>query len=407
MKKLLLLLLLFISKCVVAQSPIPGYRLAAQRLPACFDELLKCNCIHQIFQDSKGFLWFATSLALIRFDGYDFKYFKNEPGNSKSVSHNHVYKIAEDKDGNIWVGLNQNGISKYDPIANEFTNYNVSSNDSSSEMAVESIFIDMNDEVWFSLGYSGLYHLNKKTNAFDNHKIVTRENCPHLTENSAHYSNYVMDMKDRDKNTLWLGTPEGLFIFDKRSGTSTPIRSKPVDTTKPADYNARRIIKDGDLLWIGGWASGMQSYNTKTGRWEQFLFSKQGRGIYTDNIIIDMAEKSADEIWVASSDRGFGVFNKHTKTTLFFSDDALYGYMPKTASHLIFQDRQQNVWTTFEKAFFKFSVQPDQIQAFKIASYKNQNNGGSSVNAVFEDISGRFVLAGTSFSDGIVVTDKK
>lgn len=407
MKRYLPVILLFFSQYCPAQSPIPGYRLAEQRLPTCFDPLLNCNCIQQIYQDKKGFIWLATSIGLIRFDGYDFKYFRHDPANSKTISNNYVFKLAEDKNGNIWTGLNQNGISCYNTQTDEFINYHVSSGDSSSEVAVESLFVDEDDEVWFSLGFSGLYHLNKKTKSFDIYKIVTQQNCPHLTAVSAHYSNYVMDIKTRDKKSLWLATPEGLFIFDKTTHTSIPVRSKPVDTTMPADYNARRLIKDGDLLWIGGWASGMQSYNTRTGKWEQYFFSAKGKGVYTDNIIIDMAEKNRDEIWVASSDRGLGIFNKRTKTTLFFQDDEQYKYLPKVYSHLVFEDRQQNIWVMFDKTFFKFSVEPEHVQAFKINAYKNQNNSFSTTNTVFEDSSGRFVLAGTSFSDGIILTDNR
>lgn len=407
MKKYLSYFFLFFSFSVTAQNPLPGYRLAQQRLPACFDELIKCNCIQQLYQDSKGFLWLATPLGLMRFDGYDCKYFRHDPANPKTIANNFVYKITEDKEGNIWTGLNQKGISRYNPVLDEFTNYHVSSNDSSNETAVESIFADENNEIWFSIGYSGLGHLNKKTKTTDIYKIVTTQNCPHLKESTAHYSNYAMDIKMRDANSLWLGTPEGLFIFDKTKKTCIPVRSKPVDTSKPADYNARRIIKDGDVLWIGGWSSGMQSYNTKTGRWEQYLFSKAGKGIYTDNIIIDMADKDADEIWVASSDKGLGIFNKKRKTTLFFRGNDGYNYFPETYSNLVFVDRQRNLWTMYEDAFYKFNIEPEQIEAFKINTYKNQNNGTGVTNEVLEDPTGRFLIVGTSYSDGIVFVDQK
>src|SRR4029078_8833364 len=175
----------------------------------------------------------------------------------------------------------------------------------------------------------------------------------------------------------------------------------------PADYNARKIIVDGDMLWIGGWASGVQSYNTKTGEWEQSLFAKRNKSIYTDNIVFDMAEKSDDEIWIASSDKGLGIFNKQTKQTVFFSDDLNYSQFPKTFANLVFNDRQQNAWVCFKDVFYKFKSEPDQVIAYKISSYQNQNNGLSITNSVFEDSTGRYVLAGTSYSDGIVFTDRK
>ncbi|WP_445715632.1 histidine kinase [Flavobacterium sp.] len=58
---------------------------------------LPSNSIYDIFQDSKGFMWFATGKGLCRYDGNNFKTFTADFQTSKSGS-----CIAEDKFGRIW-----------------------------------------------------------------------------------------------------------------------------------------------------------------------------------------------------------------------------------------------------------------------------------------------------------------
>jgi sensor histidine kinase YesM len=58
---------------------------------------LPSNSVYDIFQDSKGFIWFATGKGLCRYDGNNFKTFTADFQTSKSGS-----CIAEDAFGRIW-----------------------------------------------------------------------------------------------------------------------------------------------------------------------------------------------------------------------------------------------------------------------------------------------------------------
>ena len=49
-----------------------------------------------IFQDAKGFMWFGTQDGLNRYDGYNFKVFKNDPEDSTSLINNFIFSIYED-----------------------------------------------------------------------------------------------------------------------------------------------------------------------------------------------------------------------------------------------------------------------------------------------------------------------
>ena len=57
-----------------------------------------------ILQDSQGFLWFGTQDGLNRYDGYEFKIYKNDPDDIQSLSNDWVTSIVEESDGTLWIG---------------------------------------------------------------------------------------------------------------------------------------------------------------------------------------------------------------------------------------------------------------------------------------------------------------
>src|SRR3954469_18866535 len=75
---------------------------------------LSQNLVFTIVQDKKGFIWFGTDEGLNRFDGHEFKIFRHDPRNKKSIIDNSVHGLSVDHDGILWIGTN-NGISRYYP----------------------------------------------------------------------------------------------------------------------------------------------------------------------------------------------------------------------------------------------------------------------------------------------------
>ncbi|XHR95514.1 two-component regulator propeller domain-containing protein [Mucilaginibacter sp. UC70_90] len=73
-----------------------------------------------IFQDHSGYMWFGTYDGLNRFDGYDFRIYRNQPEKQHSIIHNFINCIAEDAANNLWVGTRQ-GISILNPVTEEFS----------------------------------------------------------------------------------------------------------------------------------------------------------------------------------------------------------------------------------------------------------------------------------------------
>src|SRR5690349_12509678 len=90
---------------------------------------LQSNVISAMLQDKKGYMWFGTADGLCRFDGYTFRTFRRQKGESNSLPGNNILKLAEDSSGKIWIGL-QDWISCYDPETGIFLNYPIKNIDS-------------------------------------------------------------------------------------------------------------------------------------------------------------------------------------------------------------------------------------------------------------------------------------
>ena len=61
------------------------------------------NIINHIIQDKKGFIWFATTNGLSKFNGYSFQNYKTQPTDKVLMKNNRIDWIEEDKLGRIWM----------------------------------------------------------------------------------------------------------------------------------------------------------------------------------------------------------------------------------------------------------------------------------------------------------------
>lgn len=77
------------------------------------------NGVTSVLEDSRGFLWLGTYEGLNKYNGYEFKVYKNTLDKNILTS-NRVRTINEDLKGNIWIGTDQ-GVSIYNYEQEVFT----------------------------------------------------------------------------------------------------------------------------------------------------------------------------------------------------------------------------------------------------------------------------------------------
>lgn len=182
---------------------------------------LSNNRINDIFQDSKGFLWFGTNDGLNRYDGYEYTVYRHEIYDPSSISSGKVNAITEDNKGNIWVATNK-GISMLLRNSDTFVNITFYQQDQGLYINETYDIVFSNDTSLWCILTSSLIRFNPKTGSYSVYSLDT-------SDLDSEFKRKVLFF-DVKHNVLLLGTDTGVYYFDDASSElrSASLRSASI-----------------------------------------------------------------------------------------------------------------------------------------------------------------------------------
>ncbi len=171
-------------------------------------------------------IWFGTSNGLSVFNGVSFKTYNAEQGlNGKKI-----YALNEDKKGNIWIGTKE-GLSVLSVENDSIYNYNEIVGLSRN---IRYIYNEDNIAVWFCSS-DGLFRYDTKKH--DAKKYDASNGLP---------DNSVMAIVKDENSKLWVGTKNGLAIYEKGKFTNVQLP----DNYASNNINFLQLDRENNL-WIG------------------------------------------------------------------------------------------------------------------------------------------------------------
>ncbi|MGJ7033107.1 ligand-binding sensor domain-containing protein [Niabella hirudinis] len=93
---------------------------AVQGEPLGVRQGLSQGMINCVYQDKEGFMWICTKDGLNRYDGYNIITYRNIANDAYSLPDNYCNAIAEDENGNFWVGTNTKGLFVFNKQTESF-----------------------------------------------------------------------------------------------------------------------------------------------------------------------------------------------------------------------------------------------------------------------------------------------
>jgi signal transduction histidine kinase len=129
-----------IFKICLGQAPSYLHYSVAEGLPS--------SEVYDVFQDKKGFMWFATDNGVVRYDGYQMEVFQSKEGLTDQV----VFGFVEDAKGRVWFRTFSGRISYYFNKTISPYRYNDSLEVLCKNSLLYSLDIDSANNVWFSNG---------------------------------------------------------------------------------------------------------------------------------------------------------------------------------------------------------------------------------------------------------------
>lgn len=253
----------------------------------------------KIFEDKSGALWFGSGdLGILKFEpNKDFFQFKLKINKEQKLI-TRVFALAEDLNGNIWIGTYGNGIIKVDKDGNLLTTYkNIPGKNSISGNDITCFAIDKNNKnkIWVGTRNNGVNIINMDTGIIE---YVNRETNKGIPSNNIFA--FVFDFD----NNLWIATDEGLVAYEYSSGKVIAYRSKKNDKNSLSGNYCRALTIDkSGNVWVATWGNGVSKFLRDKKYFIQYFNNQKNEKkklSFVNSIYID----NSDNHWLSTAGGG-------------------------------------------------------------------------------------------------------
>ena len=284
---------------------------------------LSNNSVISIFQDETGYIWCGTNDGLNRYDGYEFKIYRNKINDANTISANFIFCIDGDKKGNVWVGT-ANGGSVIDSQTGKITQLSINNtaNNIIKDENIKTIKQFKANSMLVGCEKSGLIIFEKSS--------YSGTQIP-LLINGKRIKNYDVTSLEPSlqKEFCWVFIKNyGLFKY-----WNTPRKLQFISKTKVK----ANILKKGlnGVLWVGT-DEGLFPF------YEDHLF--YGKSILqNESIVTNILIDSSKEMYVTTDGDGIYKIDKQNKVQA-FGDDENHPIVKSDAMWGIYEDRNKNKW---------------------------------------------------------------
>jgi signal transduction histidine kinase/ligand-binding sensor domain-containing protein len=270
---------------------------------------LDVNVAVSLLVNRDGLLWVGSREGLFRYDGYQASIFLPDPGRPGLISDIDVRALYEADDGALWISTNTGGLNRRDPRTGAFTQFHHDSADtrSLSDESVYGIAEDAEGRLWVGTQH-GLNRLDEVGREFERHFhepgradslaadwVYTVHRGPtgtlwvgtvggglgRWTGTGGRVENFalaslaggprglddVFAVHETPDGQVWVGTRAGLMVLDPRQRKAQRLDltgvagEQPLVTDMNADFTGR--------LWIGSLGHGVFAVDTATRQWER------------------------------------------------------------------------------------------------------------------------------------------
>lgn len=345
---------------------------------------LSSNTIFSIIQDSRGFLWIGTYDGLNRYDGYEFKVYKNIPEDSTSISDNMIRALHEDKYGNIWIGCGWGGgLNKFDKSTEKFTRYlhDPNNSESISSNNIYSICSDTSGNLWIGTNGGGLNYFDFQSETFHHYK-----NDPANPYSLS--SNSISVVCVGRNGILWVGTSSsGLNKFHQQKKQFTVYKTSDDPTGISGNYVTSIYEDRAGLLWISTQDGGLNKFDPNNNKFQRFTHDPKNSNSLSSNIAWIVFGDSEGLIWIGDYNGGlnlfdpgrgtFKLYNKSINDPRSLTDDVI---------NSIYEDKSGIIWFgTWSGGLNKYDRKKEKFITYNQISGNSKSLIDNYVTAIFKD----------------------
>jgi signal transduction histidine kinase/ligand-binding sensor domain-containing protein/DNA-binding NarL/FixJ family response regulator len=211
--------------------------------------------------------------------------------------------MSQDINGHVWLG-NHHGLFRYNPLTRLAEKMIQEEN-----QTINSVFAAADGRIWYTT-YTSLCSFDPRTG--------NRQGIPFPTDLTNRLESLLISMIQPDYDgTLWVGTGNGLYHFNPSISKFIHVfRNVPSDKQSLSSNEVKSILPDpinpAQFLWIGT-PFGLNLLDKRTGKFSHFT-TKDG---LPNNTVYGVLSDKKGNLWL-STNQGISVFNPVKRTFINF-----------------------------------------------------------------------------------------
>ncbi len=401
------------------------------------EEGLSQGTVRKIVQDGKGFIWIATISGLNRYDGYQFRTYKqddeipnslmhnsirallcdragrlwvghptglelmnseddgfkhylHDPANMDSLSIGVVNVLAEGKDGHIWAGHIPLSVSRLNPETNQIKRYACTYLEGvpGAEDGVSTLFTDKEGIVWVGAMEGGLQYYNEANDRIEPHPHTALLKGKAISALANHY-----------RNGLWVSTRDhGLYYFNPAEGTLIQEMETPREILSVFQEASGR-------LWLGTGSDGIWVREPGSDFLAHYEHDPVDRSSLSDSKVFTIFQDEGRLLWFGTNN-GMSILNPLSQVFKHYRYNSGANGLSHNRIKSVFEDEEGAVWIgTYGGGLNRLSPSRREITHFVADPDNPQAIQSNNIFALYEDKQKRMWIG--SYGAGLSELDRQ
>ncbi|MCC8410115.1 response regulator [Mucilaginibacter sp. UR6-1] len=373
---------------------------------------MKGKSVNAIVEDRQGNLWLGNwSSGLNKFDVKTRKFSNYQQRYTAGDKNpNDVWSLCYDGDGRIWVGTYWKGLFCFDPSTEKFTAYSCTAGKNSSVFSImaagkNSLLIGGSEHYYWLNTANKTWQVLPDIANFSNGSSYTDKNgiiwiCSNsglikIDRGQYKFNLFKLALGQRPvkamlvaDSCLWIGTSNGLFKYDYRTGKNQTYFHAAAKGALHSD-DIIKLYRDskGDI-WVLT-ENGFDRYDQQANKFIHHEHHSAIGSLFNEDVFRDIIEVAPGEYWLAT-DAGLKIFNSQTgKFTHYFNQKNNKYSISNNHVYSLLKDGSNTVWVgTYGGGLNRFDRRTGRFYSYTTNNNVKGNISNNIIKTIFPDSRG-------------------
>ena len=342
------------------------------------------NATFEVVECNMGFIWFGTIDGLYRYDGYNFKIFRNIPDNLNSLANNTIRSMDLYKDSLLWIATEGGGLDCFNFFTENFTHFKHTgeAENEISGNSLWSVLVDSRGNIWAGVSGKGVDRLDARRIKFTHFNPTGKET--HLTQEQT-----VRSLHEDGNGLIWAGLSDnGFSSINPVSGEVRHYkRDLQSDNTLNCDWVYDISVGSDNKLWLVTFGGGINIFDPIREEYDYLRHKKGVENSLISDLSYSMDERFPGEYWIGT-EYGISQYKAETGQFISYQKNEISGRgLSENRIRKLFFDKQGILWAGTESGVDKIVLQ-SKFEIFQFAAGKDHEMKPGIVRAITEDDQG-------------------